>query len=73
MTQPQSNGHDADTWDDTVHVAARVAELPEPYVPSQRRKCATCGEEVWVADGGLALADSIRILCVQCVLADLPQ
>lgn len=35
----------------------RTDELPRPYVPSRRARCAGCGDEVWVSMGTLDFAE----------------
>lgn len=54
-----------------VYVALRVAERPEPMVPSRRMTCCDCGQPVWVdpvAYAPMKLHDpDLRVLCGRCV------
>lgn len=50
-----------------VLVCRTVEELPQPFVPSVRCKCAECGVGVWVSNSGrAAVGDDAKLLCVQC-------
>lgn len=51
------------------YVCCRIAELPEPYVPSIRERCARCNEPVWVDRKHPAFAASMTIVCQECMVA----
>jgi hypothetical protein len=45
-------------------VCHRIADMPEPKVPSVRRQCADCHARIWVAKGAPAGPPK---LCLKCV------
>jgi hypothetical protein len=54
-----------------IYVAIRTADLPSPYVRSQRMACSDCAEKVWIDPVVFALLKlrhpSLRVLCDHCV------
>lgn len=57
----------------SVYVAPLITELPEPYVPSTRVRCARCGFDVWVDPLRFtpvkASEPSTRVICLACAQA----
>ena len=59
--------------EDAIYVCFRVADKPEPYVPSDKGKCQDCQQEVWYSkyvyenDPFIRkMVDDGNIVCVQC-------
>lgn len=48
------------------YIAMRIADLPEPYVPSTRLRCEDCKEPVWVSNENVGFALDGNVLCVKC-------
>jgi hypothetical protein len=47
-----------------VLACVRVADMPEPRVPSRRGRCKRCGMKVWIAHSSPASAE---VWCTHCV------
>lgn len=43
----------------------RTIDLPTPYVPSNRRRCSRCRQEVWVAKDMTFIGE---IVCNRCLM-----
>lgn len=49
-------------------MAMRVDSLPVAHVPSVKRHCCQCKEEVWVDQNLVDVVDLLAIYCVECVV-----
>ena len=49
----------------------RTADLPEPYVPAEKRGCSECRCGVWVSPGSARAAKrlGLAIICMPCAIA----
>jgi DNA-directed RNA polymerase subunit RPC12/RpoP len=60
--------------DEILYIMARIEDMPEPSVPSERSVCSECGAETWldVETERVALTDTSRrglrlvYLCTEC-------
>lgn len=52
---------------DTVYVANRVKDVSVPFVDSEKRPCALCGEEVWVDKNTRVHWMKCPIICISCL------
>lgn len=53
----------------TIFVGMRVADLPEPYVPSVNWTCSECASAVWVSKMLVKEAFATdKIVCTQCAI-----
>jgi hypothetical protein len=55
-----------------VYGACAIADLPTPYVPSERMHCADCRTAVWVDPNSLAVAlwlePHVVVCCTHCLV-----
>jgi len=57
-----------DRMSKNIILCRRVEDLKEPYVKSLKRKCDSCGKDVWIS---LAYKDIINFLtpvCINCAV-----
>lgn len=48
------------------YLALRVADLPDPYVPSEKKECGHCHQPVWVSKAAYTATPSLPIICTRC-------
>lgn len=52
---------------DEIYGAFRVTDLPETMVDSVERSCTNCDADVWIDRNMIDFAESVTILCMQCM------
>ncbi len=53
-------------------LAVRIAEMPEPAVPSVRESCSTCAAPVWIEKHNRARFPELPICCYECLAQLMP-
>lgn len=56
---------------DVPYVGYAVSTLTAPSVPSTRRRCARCGQDVWCAEAQQSEWRSRRVICMACAVVEL--
>lgn len=51
----------------TYYLCNRVVDYPDYNIPSVKRKCSKCGEDVWVSKRTLKKAEECMIICPHCL------
>lgn len=55
--------------EEVVYVGGVVDKLHDPMLPSSKRKCVQCGNDCWVENKMLEIADKAQeIICMMCML-----
>ena len=53
--------------DISIYIVRRVKDLAMAHVPSVKKRCIDCGEEVWVANRLKHFASVMDIICTRCI------
>lgn len=52
---------------DSIYIARRIKDMPIPFVDCERKRCARCGEEVWVDKNTRVHWTKYPIICMVCI------